>query len=126
MIAKEVDDAMKEACKTFGAKINEFHVAPQVNPPEGGTPYHEWFIEFEETPPDLEKFTLALDQSLVKQNIYYKDLIDGRILRPLKVNALRKGAFQKYMKSIGKLGEQNKVPRLKNDRSMADALIQYI
>ena len=104
----------------LGTRIVEFTVAPQVNPPEGGLPYHEWFVEFDTPPPDLEAFALAVDACMRVQNIYYDDLIKGNILRPLKMNALRRDAFRDYMKSQGKLGGQNKVPRLANDRKIAD------
>src|SRR5690606_9464316 len=107
-------------------KIVEFTVAPQVSPPEGGLPYHEWFIEFEKPPENISSFAAKVDKMMEKQNIYYEDLISGKILQPLKITALKKGAFRDYMKSQGKLGGQNKVPRLSNDRKIADELIDYI
>jgi len=66
-----------------------------------------------------------LDQAMQTQNIYYKDLRQGNILRELVIRPMQPNAFRNYMKSIGKLGEQNKVPRLTNDRKMADALAIY-
>ena len=122
VIGKEVEQALIEASNALGIKVIEFTVAPQVTPPEGGLPYHEWFIEFENTPPDLNPLSDLLDQAMVKQNIYYKDLIEGSILQRLKITPLQRDAFRKYMKSQGKLGGQNKVPRLANDRKIAKAL----
>ena len=103
-------------------EVNEFHVAPQVNPKKG-LPYHEWFIEFEKEPKDIAAFKQLVDTSLQKQNSYYKDLISGKILRPLEVTVVKKHSFINYMKSIGKLGGQNKVPRLANNRDIANKLI---
>ena len=100
--------------------ITEFTVAPQLSPPEGGLPYHEWLVEFEHLPSDLADFTRRLNEAMVAQNIYYQDLIAGGILRPLIVRPLPKDAFREYMKTQGKLGGQNKVPRLSNDRKIAD------
>jgi hypothetical protein len=97
-----------------------------VNPPNGETPYHEWFIAFGKAPADLSDFAAKVDRAMVKQNIYYEDLIEGKILQPLKIRSLEPDAFRKYMKSQGKLGGQNKVPRLSNDRKIADQLRAYI
>lgn len=118
VIGKEVDAAMLAAAKATGVGIVEFTVAPQVSPLEGGLPYHEWFVEFDQPPTDLLRFAQLLDGEMVKQNIYYEDLIKGNILRPLKITALPRDAFRQYMKSQGKLGGQNKVPRLANDRKL--------
>ncbi len=126
VIGKEVEQAMQETAKEQGLRVIEFTVAPQVKPPEGGLPYHEWFVEFEEPPENLRDFAARLDASMVNQNIYYEDLIQGNILRPLKLRCLRRDAFRDYMKSRGKLGGQNKVPRLANDRSLADALEPFV
>jgi len=123
VIAKEVEYAMKKAVKEHGVEINEFTVAPQTNPPKG-LPYHEWLIEFEEEPKNLDIFALSLDKYLQEQNSYYLDLIEGKILKPLVITPVKKNGFQEYMKSIGKLGGQNKIPRLSNDRKIADALHQ--
>lgn len=124
VIGKEVEHAMQEAIKGTSISINEFTVAPQINPAKG-LPYHEWFIEFENMPEGDEgmaAFAKALDQSLQSQNSYYFDLIEGKVLQSLKITAVPQGGFQDYMKSIGKLGGQNKLPRLSNDRKIADAL----
>ncbi|MCB9315228.1 MAG: GH3 auxin-responsive promoter family protein [Lewinellaceae bacterium] len=122
VIGKEVEEALLPVANAMGVRIVEFTVAPQVNPPEGGLPYHEWFIEFDTPPADLPEFTAAVDQAMREQNIYYDDLITGNVLRPLVIRALPRDAFREYMKTQGKLGGQNKVPRLANDRKIADAL----
>ncbi|WP_417884625.1 GH3 auxin-responsive promoter family protein [Zunongwangia sp.] len=122
VIAKEVEEALQKASKETNAQINEFTVAPQVNPTEGELPYHEWFIEFDKEPENNAKFQQLLDVSLQEQNSYYLDLIEGNILQPLKITEVPKDGFQNYMKSIGKLGGQNKLPRLSNDRKIAEAL----
>lgn len=121
VIAKEVEAAMSEATKEFNFQIAEFTVAPQINPKEG-LPYHEWFIEFEKEPESLPKLSAFLDRRLQEQNSYYKDLIEGNILKPLVISTVKKEGFQQYMKSIGKFGGQNKIPRLANDRKIADEL----
>lgn len=122
VIGKEVEAALLPVARAAGIRIVEFTVAPQVVPPEGGLPYHEWLIEFDNAPDDLEAFALAVDKEMCTQNIYYDDLIRGNILRTLKITPLRRDAFRDYMKSEGKLGGQNKVPRLANDRKIADVL----
>lgn len=124
VIAEEVEKALKQAAALQHAEIVEFTVAPMITPEEG-LPYHEWFIEFHKMPDDLERFRLAIDESLQKQNIYYRDLIQGHILRSLKLRLLKKDSFINYMRSLGKLGGQNKVPRLSNDRQLADELVKY-
>ena len=112
---------MKTTVEKFPAQITEFHLAPQVNP-ENGLPYHEWFIEFEKEPENMEAFRKNLDDEMRKRNTYYDDLISGNILQPLIITKLRKNAFQDYAKSEGKLGGQNKIPRLANDRKIGDFL----
>jgi hypothetical protein len=122
VIVEEVEKALMKTVSEFHVEVVEFTVAPQVNPPAGELPYHEWFIEFSKVPDDVEKFRAALDESLQQKNIYYKDLITGKIIQPLKIRLLQKDSFIRYMKSIGKLGGQNKVPRLSNDRKIAEEL----
>jgi len=122
VIGKEVEESLLPVANAAGVRIVEFTVAPQVNPPQGGLPYHEWFIEFDNAPADMEAFAMLVDVAMRKQNIYYDDLITGNILRTLKITALKRDAFREYMKSQGKLGGQNKVPRLSNDRKIADWL----
>ncbi len=122
VIAKEVEEALRLAVEQTDALVNEFTVAPQTNPGEGELPYHEWFIEFQREPSDLAAFSGIMEESMKKQNSYYFDLIDGNILQPLKIRRIQPNGFQDYMKSIGKLGGQNKVQRLANDRKVADGL----
>ncbi len=122
VIAKEVEEALQAAIDHTGALVNEFTVAPQTNPESGELPYHEWFVEFEQTPSDLAAFARVIEDSMQQQNSYYYDLIAGHMLQPLKITPVRLGGFQAYMKSIGKLGGQNKVQRLSNDRKVADGL----
>ncbi|HBD26244.1 GH3 auxin-responsive promoter family protein [Flavobacterium sp.] len=118
VIGKEVESALKEAMEGTDVRVNEFTVAPQITPTEG-LPYHEWFIEFENEPTNLEEFALKIDAAMRKQNVYYDDLIVGHVLRTLVIKSVPKNGFQEYMKSIGKLGGQNKLPRLSNDRKIA-------
>lgn len=122
VIGKEVEEALKEAMENTNVRVNEFTVAPQIAPKDG-LPYHEWFIEFENEPENIEEFALKMDNAMRKQNIYYDDLIVGNVLRKLVITKVSKDGFQNYMKSIGKLGGQNKIPRLSNDRSIADKLV---
>lgn len=126
VIAEEVENALMDACTRHHAHVAEFTLAPQVNPEAGEKPYHEWFIEFDKLPDDIHRFSRTLDESLAGQNIYYKDLITGNILQPLKVRVMKKDSFIDYMRSQGKLGGQNKMPRLSNDRAIADELKKYI
>lgn len=122
VIGKEVEEAMQLAIEKFKFSISEFTVAPQTSPANGGLPYHEWLIEFETSPEDIEEVAKQLDLQMMRQNSYYKDLIDGKILQPLKITGLPKDSFKNLMKAAGKLGGQNKVPRLSNDRKIADKL----
>ncbi|HLT32607.1 MAG TPA: GH3 auxin-responsive promoter family protein [Aquaticitalea sp.] len=121
VIVKEVEQALNEGLVGTSIGVTEFTVAPQINPTEG-LPYHEWFIEFENGPVNLERLMAKIETSLQKQNSYYLDLIEGKVLCTLKITEVKKNGFQDYMKSIGKLGGQNKIPRLANDRKIADAL----
>lgn len=123
VIGKEVEQALQEAMQSTPVLINEFTVAPQITP-DTGLPYHEWFIEFEKEPADLDAFALRIDNAMRKQNVYYDDLISGHVLQPLKVTKIVSNGFQEYMKSVGKLGGQNKLPRLMNDRTIADKLLK--
>ncbi|MGB3469128.1 MAG: GH3 auxin-responsive promoter family protein [Cyclobacteriaceae bacterium] len=125
VIGEEVENAMRSTLESFPeVNLVEFTVAPQVNP-DSGLPKHEWFIEFNQEPEDMNAFSLTLDRNLRGLNTYYDDLITGNVLTELKVYSLQKDAFINYMKSIGKLGGQNKVPRLSNERNIADELIKY-
>lgn len=123
VIAKEVEVAMQKALEFTGARVNEFTVVPQISPEKKELPYHEWLVEFEKPPTDMQAFRDILDKSLQEQNSYYNDLIAGKILQTLKITPIKKNGFQEYMKSIGKLGGQNKVQRLYNDRQAAEGLL---
>ena len=123
VIGKEVETALKNATEGTSIRVREFTVAPQVKP-EKGLPYHEWCIEFDKAPDDIGAFEIRLDSEMEKQNVYYRDLIQGNILRKLIIKPIERKGFEAYMKGIGKLGGQNKVPRLANDRKIADALIR--
>ena len=125
VIGEEVEYAIMNAAKEYGAHVTEFTIAPAIQVTEG-LPYHEWFVEFETQPSDMGAFALTVDKHLRAKNIYYEDLISGGILQPLKIRLMKKNAFIEYMKSIGKLGGQNKVPRLGNDRKIADALKEWV
>jgi phenylacetate-coenzyme A ligase PaaK-like adenylate-forming protein len=125
VIGKEVEKALNDAIKDTAINISEFTVAPQVNA-TSGLPYHEWFIEFEDAPENLEAFAATVDANMQTQNIYYFDLIKGKILRPLIIRKVKKGGFHAYMKSIGKFGGQNKIPQLSDDRKIASVLEKFL
>lgn len=124
VIGKEVEEAMRTTVEKHDWVINEFTVAPQLETPQGELPYHEWFVEMDTAPnpASLQEFKATLDLEMRQQNSYYDDLIKGKVLQPLQIRILKTGAFQDYMKSIGKLGGQNKLPRLSNDRKIASYL----
>lgn len=124
VIGKEVEQALQEAVAGTDIRVNEFTVAPQITP-ESGLPYHEWFIEFENEPEDMKDFSKRIDLSLQQQNAYYFDLINGKVLCQLVVTKIAKNGFHNYMKSIGKLGGQNKLPRLSDNRVIADKLSKF-
>lgn len=126
VIGEEVEHAILSVANEEGVEITEFTVAPQVNAPAGELPYHEWFVEFASAPKDMAAFSEKVDMALQKKNIYYFDLIEGKILQKLIIRSLQKDAFVNYMRAEGKLGGQNKVPRLSNDRKIAEVLIQYV
>ena len=125
VIGKEVEKALNDSISDTKINISEFTVAPQVDPVKG-LPYHEWFIEFENEPENLEEFASKIDASMQAQNIYYLDLITGKVLRPLIIRKVKKGGFHEYMKSIGKFGGQNKIPQLSDNRKIADVLKDFI
>lgn len=126
VIGQEVENAMRHTMEQYPeVELVEFSVAPQVNP-DTGLPLHEWYVEFRNQPSDLIAFQKDLDLQLQKLNAYYEDLIQGKILRPLEIRLLKENAFRDYMKSLGKLGGQNKVPRLANDRKIAQAMQTYL
>ena len=127
VIVSEVEQALQKAVEgeENDVTIREFTVAPQIKP-ESGLPYHEWFIEFDQEPSNIEAFALHIDKQMQHKNIYYDDLIKGNILRPLVIQKVKRDGFQSYMKSIGKLGGQNKVSRVSDNRKIADALVSFI
>jgi len=124
VIGEEVEYALLEAAKEEKIGIVEFTVAPYISQ-QNGKSYHEWFIEFENIPPNLLVLSKKIDDNLRKKNVYYDDLISGNILETLKITVVQKNGFIDYMKSIGKLGGQNKVPRLSNDRKLANELNKF-
>ena len=126
VIAKEVEYSMNKAIDQCGGSVIEFTVAPQIVPVKGKLPYHEWFVEFEQEPNDMEAFIDSIDTAMRAQNTYYDDLITGKVLQRLKIRTVRKGGFTNLMKKRGKLGGQNKIQRLANDRSLAEDLEAYI
>ena len=125
VIGEEVEYSLMKAAKEEGVQINEFTVAPFIMGQGEGKSFHEWFVEFEQRPVDIHAFARKVDSNLREKNIYYDDLISGNILQPLHIHPVKKNGFIDYMKSIGKLGGQNKVPRLSNDRSFAAELEKY-
>jgi hypothetical protein len=124
VIGEEVEAALLKAAEDEHVKVTEFTVAPMIAQ-DGGKSYHEWFIEFENTPEDMSRFAKKINENLRNKNVYYDDLIAGNILQQLKISPVKKNGFIDYMKSIGKLGGQNKLPRLSNDRKIAEALEAY-
>jgi hypothetical protein len=126
VIGEEVEYSLMKAAKEEGIQINEFTVAPYIRGKGDGKSFHEWFVEFENRPADMGAFARKVDSNLRSKNIYYDDLISGNILDPLQIHPVKKNGFIDYMKSIGKLGGQNKVPRLSNDRSFAEPLEKYM
>ena len=125
VIGEEVEAALLSVTETPQIHIKEFTVAPFISQDKGKS-YHEWFIEFEETPTDISAFAKKLDDSMRLKNVYYDDLIAGNILEPLKITPIQKNGFVNYMKSMGKLGGQNKVARLSNDRVIADGIREFM
>jgi len=125
VIGEEVEYSLMKAAEEAGLHITEFTVAPMIQQGGGGS-YHEWFVEFENRPADIREFAIKVDTNLRTKNIYYDDLITGHILQPLEIRPVKKNGFINYMKSVGKLGGQNKVPRLSNDRNLAEQLEKYI
>lgn len=126
VIGEEVEQALLKVAEEENVRITEFTVAPFISDNSNSKSYHEWFIEFENLPENIDSFIEKVDYNLRKKNVYYDDLVGGNILDRLHISIIRKNGFIDYMKSIGKLGGQNKVPRLSNDRSIADALLPYI
>lgn len=126
VIAEEVEHSLMKAAAEEQVRIVEFTVAPRVEAATGEMPHHEWYIEFENAPGDLGGFAEKVDRNLREKNIYYRDLLDGHILERLHILPVRKNGFIDYMKSVGKLGGQNKVPRLSNHRKIAEGLLPFV
>ena len=124
VIGEEVEAAMLEACEGAAASVTEFTVAPYISNNDGKS-YHEWFIEFEHLPADMAAFELELDKAMRSKNVYYDDLIGGNILAPLRITPIKKHGFVAYMKSMGRLGGQNKTARLSNDRVIAEGMLPF-
>ena len=124
VIGEEVEHSLLKAAQEENVHITEFTVAPMIEQGEGKS-YHEWFVEFQNGPHNLQAFAEKVDQNLRSKNIYYDDLISGNILQPLQIRPVKKNGFIDYMKSIGKLGGQNKVPRLSNDRKIVNELRKW-
>jgi len=124
VIGEEVEYSLMKAAEEEGVSITEFTVAPMIQQGNGKS-FHEWFVEFEKAPQSLHEFAVKVDNNLRKKNIYYDDLVTGNILKQLEIKPVQKNGFIEYMKSIGKLGGQNKVPRLSNDRKVADELEKW-
>jgi len=125
VIGEEVEYSLMKAAEEEGLHITEFTVAPMIQQ-EKGKSYHEWFVEFGNKPVNLDDFAARVDNNLRIKNIYYDDLITGNILQPLKIRSVKKNGFIDYMKSVGKLGGQNKVPRLSNDRKLVTELEKFV
>ncbi len=124
VIAEEIEQALTETLREVPAVVNEFTLAPQTEPQEG-LPHHEWFIEFEQQPTDWDAFILCLDNKLQEKNPYYRDLIEGKVLKPLTIQIIQTNGFNRFMEANGKLGGQNKVPRLSNTRDIASQLMRW-
>src|SRR5215203_1180796 len=124
VIGEEVEQSLLKVAEEEKVRITEFTVAPMIQQ-NSGRSYHEWFVEFENKPENLEQFSKKVDGHMRQKNIYYNDLVEGNILQPLKISIVKKNGFIDYMKSVGKLGGQNKVPRLSNDRNIADELSKW-
>ena len=126
VISSEVEQSIKFAIAKTKLVVKEFTVAPMIDVSKPELPHHEWWIEFDKDTNCSDKFAEIVDSEMKNQNIYYKDLVDGKVLQPLKVVHVPTGSFKKYMKSLGKLGGQNKVPRLSNNRDFVTGLNKYI
>ncbi len=126
VISSEIDHAISVAQKKYNFKLVEFAVAPQINPIDQTLAYHEWFIEFEDIPSNLNAIEVCISNALAEKNSYYKDLLSGKMLDHLKIRCIRRNGFKEYLISTGKYGEQFKVPRVSNDRKVADALTSYL
>ncbi len=123
IINEEIESAISTSLSGTGIQISEFTVAPQINPPEGGLPYHEWIVETDNSALELSSFGRILDQCMQTKNFHYKDLREGKVITRLKISPVPKGTFTQYIISNGKFGGQNKVPHLSNTRDIAEGLL---
>ena len=121
VIVKEVEQAIEQAIYKTGNVVNEFTVAPRFKS-KNENACHEWFIEFENDKVNTKVFASHLDRELQNQNKYYKDLITGKLIDKPAIKKVSKGGFKKYMNNIGKLGGQNKIPKIANDRKIVDKI----
>ena len=126
VISSEVEQSIKHAIAKTKLVVKEFTVAPMIDVPKPDLPHHEWWVEFDKSTMVTDEFSKIVDSEMKSQNIYYKDLVDGKVLQPLKVISVPTGSFKNYMKSLGRLGGQNKVPRLSNNRDFVNGLNKYI
>ena len=126
VIIDNAENALDAACRGTGAVISEYTAAP-VFLEDNNSASHEYLIEFEKEPDDLEKFTNILDKTLQDINSDYEAKRTADILlKKLKVTALPRDTFFKWLKSKGKVGGQNKVPRLFNNRKYVDEILKFI
>ena len=123
VIASEVEQSLAETSNFFNVIISEFTVAPKLEN-AGNLPCHEWCIEVEKGDFNMEEFSKSLNSAVCNKNIYYRDLIEGKVLKELEIVVVKKGAFKNYMKAKGKLGGQNKIPRLSNNRELIEAVLK--
>jgi len=126
LIVGNAEEALKTTCEETGAIVSEYTVAP-VYMSETTAGGHEWLIEFDTCPADIEQFADILDKSLCTVNSDYEAKRFNNItLSRLKIKVLPKGTFIKWMESKGKLGGQNKIPRLSNTREYTDQLLRIV
>ncbi len=126
LIVDNADKAIEVACKTTGAKIIEYTAAPvYFNENHNGA--HEWLIEFETEPDDLNKFIYSLDESLKQLNSDYEAKRSYNLSLDIPiVKSLSRGTIYAWMKQRDKIGGQNKVPKLSNDRKYVDSILEYV
>jgi len=123
LVIENAEDALDFACKKTSAIVKEYTVAPlYFDERDSGT--HQWLIEFEKVPYDLDIFTKELDLFLQEINSDYEvKRTNNLILRMPKIESLKIGTFYKWLKQKRKLGGQNKVPRLSNNREIAEEIL---
>ena len=120
VIVEDVERSLKKTCEKFReVQIIEYTVGPKIVDKKSKS-CHEWLIEFKTPPKNMKEFEKELDRNMQMRNIYYNDLINDKVISRLKVSEAKKKSFINFMKSIGKLGGQNKVPRISNDNSIIE------